>query len=147
MKNLAFKPNISDAELQKRYNYQNTQFSGSIGTLAVTGINFDSFIYNKKLLIENVSLDSVKAFVYKDKTKPIDSTKFPKYLGQLISAIKLPLLIKEVNATNITLLNTEKKPDGTIAKANLTRGTLFGGNITNLSNNQLFIMKADAYLV
>ncbi len=146
MKNLAFKPNISDAELQRRYKYQNAQFSGSIGALNVTGINFDSFIYNKKLLIDNVSLDSVKAFIYKDKTKPIDSTKFPNYLGQTIQAIKLPLLIKQVNATNVTLLNTEKKPDGTIAKANLTRATLFAGNITNLSNNQPFIMKAEAYL-
>ena len=146
MKNLAFKPNISDAELQKRYNYQNTQFSGSIGALNVTGINFDSFIYNKKLLIDNVSLDSIKSFVYKDKTKSLDPNKFPTYLGQMIQSIKLPLLIKEVNATNVSLLNTEKKPDGTIAKANLTRGTLYAGNITNLSNNQLFIMKVDAYL-
>jgi hypothetical protein len=146
LNNIAFKPNISDAELQKRYKYQNTQFSGSIGTLKVTGINYDSFIYNKKLIIDNIALDSVKAFVYKDKTKPIDSTKFPKYLGQLISAIKLPLLIKEINATNVTLLNTEIKPDGTIAKANLTRAAMFAGNITNLSNNQPFIMKADAYL-
>ena len=146
MKNLAFKPNISDAELQKRYNYQNTQFSGSIGALNVTGINFDSFIYNKKLLIDNVSLDSIKSFVYKDKTKSLDPNKFPTYLGQMIQSIKLPLLIKEVNATNVSLLNTEKKPDGTIAKANLTRGTLYAGNITNLSNNQLFIMKVDAFL-
>jgi len=146
LNNVAFKPNISDADLQKLYKNQNTQFSGSIGTVNVTGINFDSFIYNKKLLIDNVSLDSVKAFIYKDKTKPIDSTKFPKYPGQSIQSIKLPLLIKEINATNVTLLNTEKKPDGTVAKANLTNATFFAGNITNLSNNQLFIMKADAYL-
>ena len=34
----------------------------------------------------------------------------------MIQSIKLPLLIKEVNATNVSLLNTEKKPDGTFSQ-------------------------------
>ncbi len=146
IKNLGFKPNISDAELQKRYKYLNTQFSGSIGTLNVTGINYDLFIYSKKLFVDKISLDSIQAFIFKDKTKPFDSTRFPAYLGQTIKAISMPLLIKQVEATNVNLVNTERKPDGAFAKANINRATANLNNITNLQTDQVLSLKADAYL-
>jgi hypothetical protein len=145
-KNISFKPNISNDELQKRYKFQNTQFSGSVGSLEITGINFDSFINNRTLLIDNISLDSVVAFVYKDKTKPMDMEKFPIYFGQTFSKISMPLLVKEITAKNVELINNERKPDGSSAQAKLTRASLYAGNITNLSVDQPFVMKADAYL-
>jgi len=146
MKNVSFKPNISDDELQKRYKFQNTQFSGTVGALEITGINFDSLIYKRTLLIDHISLDSVAAFVYKDKTKPMDMKKFPIYFGQSFAKISLPLLVKEISAKNVQLTNNERKPDGGFAKARLTRASLFAGNITNLSVDRPFVMKADAYL-
>jgi len=143
---ISFKPNISEDELQKRYEYQNTQFSGTVGNLSITGINFDSYIYKKTLLIDKVSLDSVDAFVYKDKTKPMNMKKFPQYFGQTFKAIPFPILVKEVIASNVQLTNKERKEDGSTALAHLKRASLFAGNITNLSDNLPFTMKADAWL-
>jgi hypothetical protein len=143
---ISFKPNISEDELQKRYEYQNTQFSGTVGNLSITGINFDSYVYKKTLLIDKVSLDSVDAFVYKDKTKPMNMKKFPQYFGQTFKAIPFPILVKEVIANNVQLTNKERKEDGSTALAHLKRASFFAGNITNLSDNLPFTMKADAWL-
>ena len=146
LKAISFKPNVSHAVLQRKYQYQHTEFSGTIGTLAINRINFDSLIYAKKIFIDEIILDQVNASIFKDKTKPIDSTRFPAYLGQTISKIPLPLLIKHVKATHVHLENTERKADSTLAQVNITQATMDVKNITNLSRNSSLNMKADAYI-
>jgi hypothetical protein len=146
LKNLAFNPNISNEMMQKRFKFQNTQFAGSVGSLSVNGINFDSLLFSKKLFIDEISMDSVSASIYKDKTKPLDTNKFPEYLGQSVKAISLPLLIKEVKATNVSIVNDERKPDSTYAKVNINRGTAEVKNITNTNTNRVLSVKANAYL-
>ncbi len=146
LKEVSFKPNVSHAVLQKKHQYQHTEFSGSVGKLTFNQVNFDSLIYVKKLFIDEVVLDHVKAAIFKDKTKPIDSTRRPVYLGQTMRAISLPLLIKQVKATHVELENTERKPDSTLAKVNLTKATLGIKNITNLSKDKHLLMSADAYI-
>lgn len=143
---LEFRPNISDQEMQKRYKYQNTQFSGKAGLLKISGINFDSLLYRKKLLVEEISLDSVQASIYKDKTKPLDTKLFPVYLGQTIKKISLPLKIDRLNATNVNLLNTERKIDSTYAKARINRGTVICTNLTNIDTLRELSLEAKAYL-
>ena len=146
LKNLAFNPNISNNEMQKRFKFQNTQFAGSVSSLSVNGINFDSLLYSKKLFIDEISLDSVSASIYKDKTKPLDTSKFPEYLGQSVKTISLPLLIKQVTATNVNIVNNERKPDSTYARVNINRGTADVKNITNLPTKEVLSMKAGAYI-
>jgi hypothetical protein len=51
LKNVSFKPNISDAEMQKKFTYQTSQFSGTVGMMNLLGVNFDSLIYNGKSLL------------------------------------------------------------------------------------------------
>jgi hypothetical protein len=109
-------------------------------------VNFDSLIYAKKLFIKEVTLDKVKGFVFKDKTKPLDKNRFPVYLGQTITGIPLPLKINKVKATHVHLENTERKPDSTYVKVNLTKATLEVKNITNLDPRSNLIMRADAFI-
>jgi hypothetical protein len=120
---VSFKPNISDAAMQAKHHFQHAQFSGTLGNLQITGINFDSLIYSRKLLIDQIILDKVTASIFKDKTKPLDTKRFPVYLGQTIAAIKMPILIKHVKATNVSLVSKERKPDGSFGIANINRGT------------------------
>ena len=49
---VSFKPNISDAAMQARYHFQHAQFSGTLGNMQIAGVNFDSLIYSRKLLID-----------------------------------------------------------------------------------------------
>jgi hypothetical protein len=146
LKNLSFEANISNKEMQKRFKFQNTQFAGSVGSVNVNGINFDSLLYNRKLFIDEILLDSVSAIIYKDKTKPIDTNSFPDYLGQSVKAISLPLMIKQVIATNVNIVNDERKPDSTYAKVNINRGTAEVKNITNLPTREVLSMKTSAYI-
>lgn len=146
LSDFSFKANVSDAVIQKKYTYQHTQFSGSVGTISMSQVNFDGLIYQRKIFIDEIVLDKVIASVFKDKTKPIDKSHLPVYLGQTIRAIPLPLLIKRVKATNVNLVNVERKPDSSYAKANIRRGTAEIKNITNLSSAGGLSLNANAYL-
>ncbi len=147
LRGVSFKPNVSHAELQKDFDYQHTEFSGSIGSLDFRQISFDSLLYAQSLYVEEILLNDVKASVYKDKTKPMDTTRLPIYLGQTVAGIQMPIHIKQVKATNVQLDNTERKPDSTIAKAQITRAKLEVRNTTNLSAAQGLMVKADAWLM
>jgi len=144
LNNLSFSPNINRASLQKRYNFQTPQFSGTIGTMNMLNINFDSLIYCNKLFVEAIELAKVDATVFKDKRKPLDQNRFPEYPGQLISSIPIPLLIKHIKAININIVNTERKPDGNNASTNIQDGTLEVENFTNLPTDKLLTINAEA---
>ena len=144
LSNLSFKPNINRASLQKRYDYIIPQFSGTIGTMNMLNINFDSLIYQNKLFADTIVLTKVEASVFKDKTKPIDKTNFPEYPGQLISHIPIPLLIKHIKATDVNIVNIERKTDGSNAKINIQRGTVEVENLTNLPTDKKLTLNADA---
>ena len=146
MTGLSFKPNVDEATLQKKHKYQHQEVSGAIGSLKVIDINFDSLIASKKIFINEILLDDVTASLFKDKTKPMDSSRMPIYLGQTIKAIPLPLLIKHVKCTKVTLVNVERKPDSTYAKVKIVRGTVDVSNVTNLSTEKGLVLKADAYI-
>ena len=146
LSDVVFKPNVSEATLTARNKYQSTQFSGSIGTLNLLGVNFDSLMFRQKIFIDEIVLDKVSASIFKDKSKPIDLKKFPEYLGQSIRSIPSPVLVKKLKGTNINLVNRERNPDGSYATANLHRATVDVKNITNLSPAQPLQLSAHAYL-
>jgi len=145
---LSFKPNVSHAVLQKDHEYQHTEFSGTVGSLALVNLDFDALVYSKKLFIDEILLDSVMASVFKDKTKSLDKNRLPNYLGQTISNISMPLRIKHIKATHVQLDNTERKVDSTYAKVSINRATLDVKNITNLASktNLLLDVNADGYI-
>jgi hypothetical protein len=144
--NLSFSPNISQEAMQARYEYQNVQVSGKVGTMNVRGINFDSLIYHRTLSIDTIAIGTPELAVFKDKTKPIDSARTPTYFGQQISAVAIPLRINAVVVNDVQLVNTERKPDSTYAKVTLDRGNAVVSNITNTSKAAPLVIKADAYL-
>ncbi|WP_168171922.1 DUF748 domain-containing protein [Algoriphagus sp. A40] len=146
IKGLSFKPNITNAEVQKNYKFQHANFSGTVGSLAMLGVDFDSLIRNDKVFVEEVILDSLSAAIYKDNSKPKDLNHFPEYLGQTIAKIENPLRIKSVKVVHINLTNEEKKPDGTTAKVHISNGTAEVKNITNLAPNEELTLHATAYL-
>ncbi len=146
LERLSFKPNSSNAEIQKGYTYQQAHFSGTVRSLAMLGVNFDSLLHGNRILVEEILLDSIAAAIYKDNTKPKDLNRFPEYLGQTIAKIETPLLIKSAKATHVNLTNEERKPDGTTATVHISNGTAEVKNITNLAPNEELSLHATAYL-
>jgi len=146
LRNVSFKPNISETEMQKKFKYSITQFSGTVGTMNLIGLNFDSMLYKGKVFMDEIVLDKVSAFIFKDQSKPIDKNKFPQYPGQQIEGIPVPLLIKQLKATNVNLVNRELKPGGGYGRANINRATLNVKNITTLPSGEPLTVNADAYI-
>ena len=146
LEKLSFKPNVSNAVLQKNYKFQQTQYSGSVGSVNLIGVNFDSMIYANSYYIDEVALDSVNAMIYKDFTKAKDLNYFPKYPGQSIAGIPNPVRIKTAKATHVNVINEERKPDGILATVHVNNGTLEAKNITNLAPSESLNLTAVAYL-
>jgi hypothetical protein len=142
----SFMPNVSHAVLQAKSRYQKTEFSVGLGSLNITGLDFDSLIRARKIFIEEIKLDSINLSLYKDKTKPLDKNKFPEYLSQKLVSIPLPINVKLVSATNFNLVNVERKEDGKTAKVTVGRGTLAIKNITNQSPSSMLTLNASAFL-
>jgi hypothetical protein len=147
VKDISFKPNVSQALLQKKYQYQHSEFSGSVGSIKVTELNFDSLFYAEKLFIEEVVLENASAFLYKDRTKPLDINKFPEYLGQAIMRIPNPIHVKKVSTLEVDIKNTERKPDKTEASVLISKTNLTVENITNLYPKERLTMSAEALLM
>lgn len=143
---LLYQPNISDAAIQNRYEFQHTQISATVGRVKVTGLQFDSLIYRKSLFIDNITIDHPDVAIFKDNTKPVNKARFPKYLGQQIGAVPLPLLIKQVDVTNVNLTNVERKRDSSYAKVIIGRGSVSVKNVTNRSVDQPLTISANAYI-
>lgn len=146
LQEVSFKPNISEAAIQAKFYYRHSQFSGTMGSILLTGVNFDSLIYSRKLFIDQILLDKVSASIFQDNSKPLDKQKYPTYLGQAIVAIPMPLSIKQVDVTNLNLINREKLPNGSVGAANIRRGTVAVTHITNISSREMLTMKAEAYM-
>jgi hypothetical protein len=146
LKGLGFKPNVSNAVLQKNYKYQHAQYSGTVGSLDVLGIEFDSLFYGNKVLIQDVNLNKANISIYKDNTKNKDLNHFPVYLGQTVAQFKTPVSIKRIKATDVKLTNEEKKPDGTMAKVHLTKVSAEVKNFTNLSFKEDLSIQATGLL-
>jgi len=146
LRGMSFVPDISNREIQKKHQFQQANFSGTVGSIELRGVNFDSLMYADKIFVDEISLDSVSVEVFKDNTKPKDTNRFPEYLGQTIMGISKPVRVRHVIATHVNLTNEERKADGTTAKVLITQGTAEIKNITNLSPDEELLLMANARL-
>jgi len=146
LKGIKFDPNISDAALQRKYKYQTPIFSGTLDSIKLQGLNFDSLIFANKIFIDNVVMDKLSVTIFKDQLKPVNKNHFPKYPGQQLSLIGMPFLIQRLKATNVNLVNTERIDTGRTGKVHIKRMTIDAKNITNLPTNDILTVNANAFL-
>lgn len=143
---LEIKQNWSDDQIQKKFKYQKVNASGSVEDIKVVGFEFDSLIYYRKLVIREIVLDKITAYVFKDKLKELDPNHFPDYPAQSINKIKLPLTIQKISAHHLAIINKERKPDNSLAKVELRRGEATIENISNQNNNSNLKIALNAYI-
>lgn len=146
LRGISFKPNISDAAMQRRFTWRNPVFSGTVGSIKLLDLNFDSLIYSNKIIIDEVGIDKASVTIFADQTKPINMNRFPNYPGQQISKIPIPLLINNIRGTDLELINRERRPDGNFGLVHVRRMTLHARNFTNLPTSELLSVNADAYI-
>lgn len=146
MRGIQFKPNASFESMQKKYAFVHTDVSVSVGSVEVSQLDFFTLVHSRKLLIDEILVDSVDAVLYADLVKPRDPKKTPPYLGQTVTGISLPLRIRKVRATHVHLTNRERKPDSTLAEVHLKQATVVVNNITNMSGTDPLVLEAQALL-
>jgi hypothetical protein len=145
LKGIAFKPNLSNAAMQRRNQYRSSVFSGNVGSLKLVGLNFDSLIYRDRVLIDEVEIDRATVNIFTDQTKPLDMNKFPQYPGQQVAGISLPIRVGYVKAKGLSLVNEEKTPTGA-GKIRIGRGDLSIRNFTNLSKAKPLTVDIDGVI-
>jgi hypothetical protein len=141
-----FKPNMSFAGLQRRYRYSHTDFNIEVGAMNIVNLNFDSLIYKNKIFIDDIIIDKVNASIYSDLTKETDLSVFPKFLGQAIMSISIPISIKQVEVKNANIVNSERIQNGSTAKVNINRGAVSVKNISNRTPDEELLIKVRAFL-
>jgi hypothetical protein len=146
MRGIQFKPIASFESMQKKYAFVHTDVAVSIGSLEVDKLDLFTLMHSRKLLIDEVRLDSVEAVLFADLVKPRDPKKTPPYLGQTVTGIPLPLQVRKVRATHVHLTNRERKPDSTMAEVHLNEATVEVNNITNMSSADPLVLEAQALL-
>jgi hypothetical protein len=130
----------------KREKYQKSQFSVAVGSIDLLNVNFDTLIYRRKVYVDQINISKVDVSLFKDKTKPVDRNKFPQYLGQKITAIPLPVNIRNIKASGVTFNNSERKEDGNYAKVHIQRGSLEAKNITNLPSKDMLNVNLSGFV-
>jgi hypothetical protein len=146
LKGASFKPNMSDAAMQKRFVWRAPVFSGTVGFIKLVGLNFDSLIYSKKILMDELEINKAAVSIFTDQTKEVNPNKFPGYPGQQIGGLNIPLRIKNITGTNLTLINKERKPNGEQAQIHISIQNLHGQNITTFPSSQPLAVTADAFI-
>lgn len=139
-----FQPNIEMKAVAATFPFQKEIFSVAADQIEMKQVNYDSLIFKQHLLVDMVNIDSANVSIFKNKTKPLNLRRFPEYFGQQLSAIQIPIMVKEVKASNTSLVYTEIKEDGNQAtvRINDLNGTL--SNITNRQPESEFEIQADA---
>jgi len=138
----SFKPDVKKTSKLEKYKYQLPPIVTVLaGNIQFKGLNFDTLVYGKKVYVDELLLDKIDAYIIKDKKKPLDLKRLAEYPGQKLMKLKLPIWVKNVKATNITVDNQELKPDGTIAKVKVQNINAEISNFTNLENTNPLVMK------
>ncbi len=135
-------PDIKKVSKLEKYKYQLPPIVAvETGDIKFTGLNFDTLVYRKKLFVDELTIDSLHASIFKDKSKPINLKRIAEYPGQKIKKLKLPVMVKKVTATNVSVDNDELKPDGTHAKVKVYNINADINNYTNIDSINPMILK------
>ncbi|MDQ3051907.1 MAG: DUF748 domain-containing protein [Bacteroidota bacterium] len=146
MRNAFFKPNLEEKELQKRDPYQITRFTVEVETINLLNVDFNSLIYEQNIVIGELMIDKLAASLFKDKTKPMDPQRYPGYPPQQLQKIPVPFRVNKLNATNVTIKNRERLPEGNYASVTVNRMSLDATTLTNMSDSSQLIVNAEAFV-
>lgn len=146
MNGLVMQPAISHDAFNQLHRFQKELYSISVKKVDILRISFDSLRFYKSILIGQVNLDSADVLIYKDKTKPEDLKRFPKFPGQQLISISFPVTITELRLSESTLEYQEKKPDGDLASVKIRRLNLNAQKISNQLPDARLSVKMDGYL-
>lgn len=142
--NLKYKPMVNKLTLANSYIYNTDIIDVEIADLKVYDFDLEKAFENKGYYMDSVIITHLSAEIYKDKRKPFDLNKRPKFPHQLLKEMKTPLLIEKVSLRESNLIYEEKLEHADILmKVSLEDLKINLFNVTSLKSKRDIPMKID----
>lgn len=106
--NLKYKPLINKQTLANSYIYNTDVFDISIKDLKIYNFDLERAFENKGIFMDSIKISKMYVEIYKDKRKPFDLNKRPKFPHQLLKEMRMPLHIPKVSLDKSELIYEEK---------------------------------------
>lgn len=109
--NLMVEPHLEHKDLKARHSYSFETYKIQVGSLDVEGFDLGSLFQGGELDLKTLTLDSLHAEIFRDKSLPFDTGKQAHLPAQALAALKFPLRIDTVEVRNSFLKYTETVPE------------------------------------
>lgn len=106
--NLKYKPLVNKLTLANSYVYNTEVYDISIKDLKIYNFDLEKAFEKKGLFMDSIKMSKMSVEIFKDKRKPFDLNKRPKFPHQLLKEMKMPLLIHKVSLDKSELVYEEK---------------------------------------
>lgn len=106
--NLKYKPFVNKLTLANSYIYNTDIFDISIKDLKIYNLDLEKAVESKGLYMDSVKMSNMSVEIYKDKRKPFNLNKRPKFPHQILKEMKTPLLIHKISIENSDFTYEEK---------------------------------------
>lgn len=105
---IAFKPREDRETFRTNSKYSYEIYDATVKTLALKRFDLEGFLDLGIVSIDKMALDSLNLKIFRDKTKPYDTSKKALLLNQKMEALTFPLRINEISIVNSYLEYTEQ---------------------------------------
>lgn len=106
--NLRYKPMVNKLTLANSYVYNTDIFDVEGANLKIYNFDLEKAFEKKGFYMDSIIISDMSAEIYKDKRKPFNINKRPKFPHQLLKEMKTPLMIQKVSLRESKLVYEEK---------------------------------------
>jgi len=110
IKNLTVEPRLEPAEMKARHRYSYETYRVSMAGLQIEGLDMESLFRGGELRMHAITLDSVHAEIFRDKTLPFDTGKTVKLPARALADLKFPMRIDTLRVRDSFLKYAENIP-------------------------------------
>ena len=110
IENLTVDPLPEPAEMKARHRYSFETYRARMAALQIEGLDLESLFAGGDLRMRSVTLDSVHAEIFRDKTLPFDTGKTVKLPARALADLKFPLRIDTLRLRDSFLKYAENIP-------------------------------------
>jgi len=110
IENLTVEPRLEPAEMRARHRYSYETYRVRMAGLQIEELDMESLFRRGELRMHSITLDSVHAGIFRDKTLPFDTGRTVKLPARALAELKFPLRIDTLQLRNSYLQYAENMP-------------------------------------
>ncbi len=111
-------PKYDKQEFSGKLEFQNDRFDLNIGVITIGRVGIERFLYGGPLEIGLISIDSLRADIYRDKNVPFDFNRYPVFYNESFLKLSVPVTIDSI------LIDESRIVYGELAEGRSEAGTI-----------------------